>query len=66
MKSVQILLTGQARIGWNYVVLNDGRPLAAEDPEDFDTAALALRAALAHLQAHTSNPNGDEHEHPGR
>lgn len=55
MKIIQIVLTGQAGLGWNYAVLRDGKPLPAEDPQDLDTAARALQAALAQLKAGAHN-----------
>lgn len=50
MKTIQIVLTGQAGIGWNFAVMCDGKPLPADDPQDFGTAARALQAALVQLQ----------------
>ena len=51
MSSLQIILTGQAGIGWNYAILRNGKPLPAEDPQDFTSAARALQAAMLHPQA---------------
>lgn len=54
MNTLQIILTGQAGIGWNYAILRNGKPAPAEDPQDFTSAARALQAAMLQLQAATS------------
>ena len=54
MNTLQIILTGQAGIGWNYAILRNGKPAHAEDPQDFTSAARALQAAMLQLQAAAS------------
>lgn len=51
MKTITIILTGEAGTGWNYAVLTSGKPLPAEDPQDLPSAARALQGALLQLQA---------------
>lgn len=51
MKTITIILTGEAGVGWNYAVLTSGKPLPAEDPQDLPSAARALQGALLQLQA---------------
>ncbi|WP_146161664.1 hypothetical protein [Pseudothauera lacus] len=51
MKTITIILTGEAGTGWNYAVLTSGKPLPAEDPQYLPSAARALQGALLQLQA---------------
>jgi hypothetical protein len=50
MKTITVILTGQAGIGWNFALLRDGKPMPAEDPQDLPSAVEALQAALAQLR----------------
>jgi len=50
MSTTQIVLTHQPGLGWNYTIHRSGKPLPAEDPQDFDQVTKALQAALTHLQ----------------
>jgi hypothetical protein len=50
MRTLTVVLTAQAGIGWNFAVLSDGKPLPADDPQDLESAADALRAALVQVQ----------------
>lgn len=54
MNTLQIVLTVQTGIGWNFAIIRDGRALPAEDPQDFPSAARALQAAMLQLQAASS------------
>lgn len=54
MNTLQIVLTGQAGIGWNFAIIREGCALPAEDPQDFPSAARALQAAMLQLQAASS------------
>lgn len=58
MQTLQIILTGQAGIGWNFAILRNGKPAPAEDPQDFATAARALQAAMLQLQAPVREERG--------
>ena len=60
MNTLQIILTGQAGIGWNFAVLRDGKPLPAEDPQDLPSAGRALQAALQAAQASVRTPHQGE------
>lgn len=66
MKTITIILTGEAGTGWNYAVLTGGKPLPTEDPQDLPSAARALQGALLQLQANMRGSSPAPHTEGNR